>query len=117
MVRTQQGAPSNEWLAVLDGRFLPIDELEISIERDTQDITSATSMSPSTTVTTAEIIEGSIQTRREPALKARPVQLRLCGPDEEYLLWNLSVEGGVGIGLGEAYIVEFAATQWECRKQ
>lgn len=116
MVRAMQGVQSTDWLAVLDGRFLPIDELEISIERDAQDVVSATSMQ-TTTVTTAEIIEGSIQTRREPALKARPAQLRLYGPDEEYLLWNLSVEGGVGIGLGEAYIVEFAATQWECRKR
>lgn len=117
MVRPRQGVPSNDWLAVLDGRFLPVDELELSVERNTQDVVSSTSMQPSTTVTTAEIISGTIETRREPALKTKPGQLRLYGPDEEYLIWNLGLDGGMGLGLGEAYVVEFEATDWECRKR
>jgi len=116
MVRPAQGVSSDEWLAVLDGRFLPIDEMELTVERNAQDVVSATSMQ-STTVTTAEILNGVIETRREPALKPRPSQLRLYGPDEEWLIWSLNVEGGIGMGLGEAYMLEFSATDWSCKKR
>lgn len=106
-----------EWLAVLDGRFLPIEELSLTIERDTTDVSMAGNMQPVDTITRAEMISGTIETRREPALKPRPGQLRLYGPDEEYLIWNLDVTGGIGIGLGEGYMVEFSATDWSCQKR
>jgi hypothetical protein len=116
MVRPRQGVQSEKWLAVLDGRFLPVDELELSVERNAHDVVSARSMQ-STTVKTAEIISGTVETRREPALKSRPGQLRLYGPDEEYLIWSLVIEAGVGLGLGEAYVIEFEATDWESCKR
>ncbi len=101
----------DDWLSVIDGRFLPVDELELSVERDAQNVMSTTR------VTAPEIISGTIETRREPALKPRPSQLRLYGPDREWFIYDPVLHGGVGLGLGEAYVVEFEATEWDCRKR
>lgn len=117
MVRSRQGVQQQKWLAVLDGRFLPVDEMTISIERDAQDVFQAGSLQPAATVTTAEILSGTIETRREPALKPNPKQLRLYGPDESYLIWSLCADTAIGIDFGEGYKVEFEATDWSCIKR
>lgn len=106
-----------QWLAVLDGRFLPVDSLEFSIESDTENVYSTGSIAPSATVTRAEMVQGKLETRRDPCPMPKPQQLRLYDDDREYLLWDLAVNAGVGTALGEAYTVSFQAMSYSVRER
>lgn len=108
----QRVASSDQWLAVIDGRFLPVDEYDLSIENDTQKVHSGT-LEKSKMLTTSSSMEGTIETRRRPSVNPGTVeQLRLRGPDTEWQISNIAAR--VVPSLDGTYTIEFEAISWEC---
>jgi hypothetical protein len=113
MVRAKRDVlQDGQWLAILDGRFLPIEQLDISVSRETEDIVATSSLQKSGTVTTAELMSGTIETRREPAIKDRPTSLRLYGPDKQYHIWNITISRRTR-SADNTYVIDFDATDWK----
>lgn len=113
MVRSAKGYQQETFLAVLDGRFLPIDEMSFSISQDSQDIYAGGGSRSSMRVVTESIMRGKFRTRREPSVKDWPTELRIYGSDEEYIIWNIHVQTSAEVGQN-SYSISFEGTKWSC---
>lgn len=107
---------SEQWLAVLDGRFLPVEEISISVENDTKDVLG-TNVGSAQEMVVSTIVTVDIVTPREPALKDSPQQLRLYSRSEEYLIWNIAAQVGREIAFGTTYKLTVQGTELHRTKQ
>lgn len=60
--------PSSTILAIVGGRFLPVEEYNLSIETNSQKVAFANSLKAMSVETDSEIV-GTIMTKRQPMLK------------------------------------------------
>lgn len=121
-----EGVQQGQWLLVLDGRFLPVHETVINIERDVDDVFSSGSkfqpVTSEATVRIYDVISGNIRTTREPEVKSNPKQLLLYGPDELFVIWNphvvkLDVRESAGRNSVKSYNIEFESVEWARTKK
>lgn len=106
-------------LAVLDGRFLPVDEFTYSVKRDSQNVLRAGNVRPAGNFAVAQTVEGVLKTRRDPMAHRQPEQLRIYTDEREILLWQLVITGTSSVLVEKddvsSYELNFAAEKWQER--
>lgn len=113
---------SGPYLAVIDGRFLPLDDLSVNIQQETEPVYTASSTTSVGTVATSQQLELSFKTRRDPMMRnAHEVTQRVFLYNRSYkmTLENLqSVQygmdaGGIEAGFETGWELQFVALDWD----
>lgn len=109
---------SGPYLAVIDGRFLPVDDLSVNIQRETEPVSTFTGSNAAGTVTTTQQLELSFKTRRDPMMgnaHEYTERVLLYNRSNKMTLTNLqSVQYGMDTGGIEAgWALQFVALDWD----
>lgn len=109
------------WLAVLRGRFLPLERVNISFEREnSQPVYGLGNTTPSGYAQHDAFLSGTIVTRREPMVGSFPsmdTTLYLYNDSEIYLFWDLTINTSVLDGPPGGHVIDFVANHYERRQR
>jgi len=103
-----------EWLAVLDGVFIPVLDVELELDIDSHRVNGIGTSKIPVSAVTKEQLYGTITTCTYPDVKSRDYNLQLYGPNIVYRIRNMSMSVNVNTSIRnkKAYSLEFASGHW-----